>query len=33
MRPEDFVKDILVERLNMKLAVAGFNYRFGYRAW
>jgi len=31
MRPEDFVKDILVERLNMKLAVAGFNYRFGYR--
>lgn len=31
MKPEEFVKDILVGRLNMRLAVAGFNYRFGYR--
>lgn len=31
MKPEEFVKDVLVGRLNMRLAVAGFNYRFGYR--
>ncbi|NLP14012.1 MAG: bifunctional riboflavin kinase/FAD synthetase [Clostridium sp.] len=31
MKPETFVKDILIKRLNMKLAVAGFNYRFGHR--
>ncbi|HOM01213.1 MAG TPA: bifunctional riboflavin kinase/FAD synthetase [Acetivibrio sp.] len=31
MEPKEFVKDILVGRLNMKLAVAGFNYRFGYQ--
>ena len=30
MKPEAFVKDILVARLNIKLAVAGFDYRFGY---
>lgn len=29
--PESFVKDILVDRLKMKLAVAGFDYRFGYK--
>jgi len=30
LSPEAFVKDILVDGLNMKLAVVGFNYRFGY---
>lgn len=28
--PEDFFKNILVEKLRAKLLVAGFNYRFGY---
>lgn len=27
---EDFVKEILVDRLSIRLAVVGFNYRFGY---
>lgn len=31
MKPESFVKDILVGRLKMRLAVAGFDYRFGYK--
>lgn len=31
MEPEAFVKDILVDRLKIKLAVTGFNYRFGYK--
>ncbi|MDD5603711.1 MAG: bifunctional riboflavin kinase/FAD synthetase [Eubacteriales bacterium] len=31
MRPDEFVRDILVERFEIKLAVVGFNYRFGYR--
>jgi riboflavin kinase / FMN adenylyltransferase len=31
MQPVEFVKRILVEKLNAKLAVAGFNYRFGYK--
>jgi len=31
MKPEKFVKDILVDRLNIRLAVAGFDYRFGYK--
>ncbi len=31
MEPEAFVRDILCGRLNIKLAVAGFNYRFGYK--
>lgn len=30
LSPEDFIKNILVDGLNMKLAVVGFNYRFGY---
>lgn len=30
LSPEDFVKTILLERLNIKLAVVGFNYHFGY---
>ncbi len=28
--PEAFVRDVLVARLKMRLAVAGFHYRFGY---
>ncbi|MDQ2086892.1 bifunctional riboflavin kinase/FAD synthetase [Herbivorax sp. ANBcel31] len=31
IKPENFVKNVLVEKLNMKLAVAGYDYRFGYR--
>jgi len=31
MSPETFVKDILVDRFKMKLAVAGYDYRFGYK--
>lgn len=31
MKPEAFVRDILVDRLKIKLAVAGFDYRFGYK--
>jgi len=30
LSPEEFVKNILVNGLRMKLAVVGFNYRFGY---
>jgi riboflavin kinase/FMN adenylyltransferase len=29
--PRSFVKEILVDRLKVKLVVAGFNYRFGYK--
>jgi len=31
LSPEAFVKTILVDRLKIKLAVAGFDYRFGFR--
>lgn len=31
MQPEEFVEQVLVDRLNIKLAVAGFDYRFGYK--
>jgi len=31
LQPEEFVKNILVDKLNVKLAVAGFDYRFGYK--
>jgi riboflavin kinase/FMN adenylyltransferase len=31
MKPEAFVKDILIDRLKIKLAVTGFNYRYGYK--
>lgn len=31
MKPEMFVKKILVDKLNAKLTVAGFDYRFGYK--
>ena len=32
MSPESFIKDILVDRFNIKEAYCGFNYRFGYKA-
>jgi len=31
MQPEDFVRDVLVGKLKIKLAVAGFNYTFGHK--
>lgn len=31
LSPEAFVKNILVDKLNIKLAVAGYDYRFGYK--
>lgn len=31
MEPEEFVKKVLVEKLKVKIAVAGFDYRFGYQ--
>jgi riboflavin kinase/FMN adenylyltransferase len=31
LSPENFVKNVLKDRLNIRLAVAGFDYRFGYR--
>jgi riboflavin kinase/FMN adenylyltransferase len=31
MKPEDFMKDILIKKLNAKLVVVGFNYYFGYK--
>ncbi|NLL04330.1 MAG: bifunctional riboflavin kinase/FAD synthetase [Clostridiaceae bacterium] len=31
MSPESFVKDILVDKFDMKLAVTGYDYRFGYK--
>lgn len=30
MKPESFVKDVLLDRLGAGLVVAGFDYRFGY---
>ena len=30
MKPEDFIRDILLERLGAGIVAAGFNYRFGY---
>ena len=32
MSPEDFAKNLLAEGLNIKHAVCGFNYSFGYKA-
>lgn len=29
--PENFIRDILLDKLKAKTVVAGFNYRFGYR--
>ncbi len=31
MKPEDFVRNVLVNKLGIRLAVVGFDYRFGYR--
>lgn len=33
MDAEDFVKDLLVAKMNVKVAVCGFNYHFGARAF
>lgn len=30
LSPEEFVKNILIDKLSIRLAVVGFNYRFGY---
>lgn len=30
MKPESFVREVLLEKLGAKLVVAGFNFRFGY---
>ena len=30
MKPESFVREVLLEKLGARLIVAGFNYRFGY---
>ncbi len=30
LSPEEFIKTILVDKLKIRLAVVGFNYRFGY---
>ena len=30
LSPEDFVKRVLIDKLNIKLAVVGYDYRFGY---
>lgn len=32
MSPEDFIKEIIVKKLNAKLIVVGYNFRFGYMA-
>lgn len=32
MPPEDFIKNILVDKLNVKEVLCGFNYKFGYMA-
>lgn len=32
LSPRQFVEDILVDKLNVKLVVVGFNYRFGHKA-
>ena len=32
LSPEEFVKNILVKKLNAKLVTVGFDYRFGYKA-
>lgn len=32
MTAEEFIKEIIVKRLNAKLVIVGFNFRFGYKA-
>jgi len=31
LSPEEFVKDILINKLHIKLAVVGYDYKFGYK--
>lgn len=31
MKPENFVRRVLLDKLGAKLVIAGFNYRFGYK--
>ncbi len=31
LTPEEFVKNILIDKLHIKLAVVGYDYKFGYR--
>lgn len=31
LSPEEFVSDVLIKKLNIKLAVAGYDYRFGFQ--
>lgn len=31
LSPEDFVRHILIDKLNIKLAVVGYDYKFGYQ--
>ncbi|MFW5648368.1 MAG: bifunctional riboflavin kinase/FAD synthetase [Candidatus Alkaliphilus sp. MAG34] len=31
LSPEDFIKDILIEKLNCKIVTVGFDYSFGYK--
>jgi len=31
LSPEEFVKNILINKLHIKLAVVGYNYKFGYK--
>ena len=30
LSPEEFIKDVLIDTMKIRLAVVGFNYRFGY---
>ncbi len=32
LSPEEFIENILIEKMNSKLVVVGFDYRFGYKA-
>ena len=32
MEPEDFIDQLLLEKVKMKVAFCGFNYHFGYKA-
>lgn len=32
LSPKQFVEDILIDKLHVKIVVVGFNYRFGYKA-
>ncbi len=32
LNPEDFIKSIILDNMDMRHAVCGFNYSFGYRA-